>query len=236
LVSTTRQPAQKSSARWKDLRIRALSALVMIPLAIGAILAGGVFWQVVLGALTFGALVEWAMLCGFTRRAWPLILGNGCAYIALAYISLLWLRLQPAGAADMLFVAVTVSAGDIGAYLAGRLIGGPKLAPALSPGKTRSGAAGGLVAGMAAGMAVAGFYGAGPAGLGTAALLAACLGVVAQAGDLLESAVKRWFGKKDSSQLIPGHGGLLDRLDGLLAAAPAAALWLVVRQGAYLWQ
>ncbi len=236
MVSTTRPPAQKSAARWKDLRIRVLSALVMIPVAIGAILAGGIVWQMVLGALTFGALVEWATLCGFNRPAWPLILGNGCAYIALAYISLFWLRLAPSGGADVLFVVLTVSVGDIGAYAAGRLFGGPKLAPALSPGKTRSGAVGGLVAGMAAGIAVAALYGAGPASLGTAALLAACLGVVAQAGDLLESAVKRWFGKKDSSHLIPGHGGLLDRLDGLLAAAPVAALWLAVRQGAYLWQ
>ncbi len=233
---TTTHKAPDQASRWKDLRIRALSALVMIPAATGAILAGGIVWQLVLGALTAGALIEWTGLSAPTtaQRA-PTIRASGFLYIALAYLSLLFLRATPAGGANVLFVVVTVAAGDIGAYVAGRLIGGAKLAPSLSPGKTRSGALGGLLAGAAAGLALAAAY-TPQASMLTAATLAACISVVAQAGDLLESAMKRRFGKKDSSNLIPGHGGLLDRLDGLLAAAPVAALWLAVRQGAYLWR
>jgi phosphatidate cytidylyltransferase len=233
----TTQKAQDQASRWKDLRIRALSTLVMVPAAAAAILAGGIIWQLVLGALTAGAIFEWAGLSAPTSapRGTAIRVG-GFLYIGLAYLSLLFLRASPAGAANVLFVAITVAAGDIGAYIAGRLIGGPKLAPSLSPGKTRSGAVGGLFAGIAAGTALAAIYTPHPTSLLTAAALAASLSVVAQAGDLLESAMKRRFGKKDSSNLIPGHGGLLDRLDGLLAAAPVAALWLAVRQGAYPWQ
>jgi phosphatidate cytidylyltransferase len=233
---TTHQ-AQDRANRWRDLRIRALSTLVMIPAAAGAILAGGIVWQLVLGALTAGALIEWAGLSApAAAQRTTVIRAGGFIYIALAYVSLISLHARTAGAANVLFVVLTVAAGDIGAYVAGRLIGGAKLAPSLSPGKTRSGAAGGLAAGIAAGTALAAACGPGKAGLLTAAILAACLSVVAQAGDLLESAMKRRFGKKDSSQLIPGHGGLLDRLDGLLAAAPVAAGWLALRQGVYLWQ
>jgi phosphatidate cytidylyltransferase len=110
---------------------------------------------------------------------------------------------------------------DIGAYFAGRSIGGPKLAPRISPGKTWAGlvggmAAAGLVGGLLTALAGAGFWLA--AGLG--ALLAA----VAQAGDLFESRLKRHAGVKDSGHLIPGHGGLLDRIDGLVFAAPTFAL------------
>ena len=101
----------------------------------------------------------------------------------------------------------------------GRLLRGPKLAPSLSPAKTWSGAAGGLVIAMLVGQVVAGHV-----TLATAVIAAALLALACQAGDLLESGIKRHVGVKDSGNLIPGHGGLLDRLDGLLAAAPTAAL------------
>lgn len=176
-----------------------------------------------------GALVVWLV----SRR---INLALGALYIGIGAIALLWLRADPAaGRANMLFVLLIVWASDIGAYLAGRLIGGPKLAPAISPGKTWSGAAGGLVVAVAVGWFAASQL-SGSAGV-SAVLLAAGLSVVSQAGDLLESWIKRIFGVKDSSHLIPGHGGLLDRLDGVLAAAPAAAaLALVLGRGAMLWQ
>ncbi|HET9020103.1 MAG TPA: phosphatidate cytidylyltransferase, partial [Acetobacteraceae bacterium] len=116
----------------------------------------------------------------------------------------------------------------IGAYLSGRLVGGARLAPRISPGKTWSGAIGGLLAAALVGAA---------AGGGRGALVAAVLSVVAQAGDLAESAAKRRAGVKDSGRLIPGHGGVLDRLDALLAAAPAAALLaLALGPGVALWE
>jgi phosphatidate cytidylyltransferase len=174
-------------------------------------------------------------------------LAFGLPYIGLSAVALPWLRADPeAGLRNTLFVLSIVWASDIGAYLVGRLVGGPKLAPAISPGKTWSGAAGGLISAMLAGIAVAAcvspavpafhapafhapaFHAIGPA---------VVLGVISQSGDLLESALKRHFGVKDSGRIIPGHGGLLDRLDALLAVAPVAALLaLNVGRGVVLWQ
>ena len=125
-------------------------------------------------------------------------------------------------------------------YLAGRLIGGRRLAPKLSPGKTWAGAGGGLVFSIVTGLAVAMWFNATPTGQFRAEGLAALLSVVAQGGDLMESALKRQSGRKDSGQLIPGHGGILDRVDGLLGAAVAALLWQLLAHhatlGAELWR
>jgi phosphatidate cytidylyltransferase len=150
----------------------------------------------------------------------------GIPYIGIGGFSLLWLRLQPlAGLHDTLFLVAVIWSTDIGAYLAGRLLGGAKLAPRISPGKTWSGSAGGLIiAGLIGGLLDRGGHGISLPALAAALLLSLC----AQAGDLLESAIKRKLGVKDSGRTIPGHGGLFDRLDGFLAAAPVAvilALW-----------
>jgi phosphatidate cytidylyltransferase len=161
--------------------------------------------------------------------------GLGIPYAGIGGISLLWLRLQPGtGLRDVMFLVVVVWGTDIGAYLVGRIVGGRKLAPKISPGKTISGSIGGLVIGALAGALLAGrghgidFY-ALPAGI--------LLSVFAQAGDLLESWIKRRLGVKDSGRTIPGHGGLFDRLDGFLAAAPCAAiLALCVQGGLPLWR
>jgi phosphatidate cytidylyltransferase len=145
------------------------------------------------------------------------LFGLGCAGMALALLRQDGL----AGHSNLLGLVLLVWASDIGAYLAGRLLGGPKLAPRISPAKTWSGAAGGLAAALAMGLGWALLVGTtfwGPI------IVALLLGLATQGGDLLESGAKRRFGVKDSSALIPGHGGLLDRLDGLLAAAPVAAL------------
>ena len=120
-------------------------------------------------------------------------------------------------------------ATDIAAYFAGRAVGGPKLWPAVSPKKTWSGAIGGTLGGVAAGLLVAKLFGLAVSPM--LVLVAIGLSVVAQAGDLLESAVKRHFGAKDASQLIPGHGGLMDRLDGFLTAAAAAVMVGLIRGG-----
>jgi phosphatidate cytidylyltransferase len=170
-----------------------------------------------------------------TRRR--LELAFGFPYLGLAAVALPWLRADPfVGLPNTLFVLVVVWTSDIGAYLVGRLIGGPKLAPAISPGKTWSGAAGGLVSAALASLAVAACFSPGLSPLHVTAS-AVALGVVSQAGDLLESALKRHFGVKDSGRIIPGHGGLLDRVDALLAVAPVAALLaFTVGRGVVLWR
>ncbi len=146
----------------------------------------------------------------------------GVPYAGLGGVCLIWLRQQPGvGLEDTAYLILVIWGTDIGAYAVGRLLGGAKLAPRISPGKTWSGALGGLVAGGACG-----------AGLAAATLgaplhafgVGLVLSFIAQAGDLLESAIKRKLGVKDSARTIPGHGGLFDRLDGFLTAAPLAAL------------
>jgi phosphatidate cytidylyltransferase len=172
------------------------------------------------------------------RRTAPAAwLGFGVVYIGLAGVALIHLRGDfSAGRANVIFLFVVVWASDIGAYLAGRRFGGPKLAAAISPNKTWSGAAGGLLSSVTCGV-LAAYVMAGPHGLGQAALVAAPLGLLTQAGDLFESWIKRRFHVKDTSSLIPGHGGLLDRLDGVLAAAPAAALLgTLLGAGHLLWR
>ncbi len=172
--------------------------------------------------------------------------GGGIVLIGVAGMALIWLSGTGAvGAVSLLFVVLVVWSSDSLAYLVGRAVGGPKLAPSISPGKTRSGALGGLLGAMLAGAAVSSLATGSAAGLHEALgvriirglLFGGLLGVAAQAGDLAESALKRRCGVKDSGRLIPGHGGLLDRLDGLLAAAPLAALLsLGCAPGQGFWQ
>jgi phosphatidate cytidylyltransferase len=133
------------------------------------------------------------------------------------------------GLRALFFLFAVVWATDIFAYLVGRSIGGPLLWPRLSPNKTWSGAIGGCLGGVAAGVAVA--YASGGSRGAVAGVLALALSLVAQGGDLFESAIKRRFGVKDTGHLIPGHGGVMDRLDGFLVAALAAVLIGILRQG-----
>ena len=172
---------------------------------------------------------------GGTRRLWC---GAGLLYAGLVLAGPMLLRrdLHPDfGVLALFYLFAVVWATDILALFAGRRIGGPKLAPAISPKKTWSGAIAGALGGVAAGAAVAA-VGSNLLNLPKTNILAATglallLSVVAQGGDLFESAVKRRFGVKDSGRIIPGHGGLMDRLDGFLAAAGAAALLGVSRGG-----
>jgi phosphatidate cytidylyltransferase len=136
----------------------------------------------------------------------------------------------------VIVLLLVVWASDIGAYVTGRAIGGPRLAPAISPGKTWSGAVGGLVAAALVGAAASAILRNGPV-FWRPMLFAVLIGIISQAGDLFESQLKRHFGVKDSGSMIPGHGGLLDRLDALLTAVPAAALLaLTLGRGVVLWK
>ncbi len=162
---------------------------------------------------TLALLLIAAMLMAMFPKAALMAVGVG--YIGTAAIAILFLREQPLGFALALWTLAIVWATDIGAYFAGRAIGGPKLAPVISPNKTWAGLAGGMAAAAIVGAAIAKF-GHLPA---LALWLAPALAVVAQLGDLLESGMKRHVGVKDSGKLLPGHGGLLDRIDGLLPVA-----------------
>lgn len=157
-------------------------------------------------------------------RDHPRWIAAGAVYIGLPCMALVWLRAGASGGPLILWLLLTVCATDIGAFFAGRLIGGPKLAPRLSPKKTWAGLGGGALSAAVVGMLTAAFDSDAPPGM-VLAIAGAILAVVAQGGDLGESWVKRRFGVKDASQLIPGHGGLFDRVDGLLAAALALAFW-----------
>jgi phosphatidate cytidylyltransferase len=160
------------------------------------------------------------------RRLWT---ATGFFYAAAAEIASVLVRLdQTKGFAALILVLLVVWVTDIGGYFAGRGIGGPKLWPRVSPKKTWAGAIGGFVASIvvAGGFAVLDLGKTGPL-----LLLGAALSIASQLGDLFESAVKRRFGVKDSSHVIPGHGGLLDRLDGFVAAIVLAAIFGFLRNG-----
>jgi phosphatidate cytidylyltransferase len=221
------------AGEWSQLcGVRATSfpglAVPIVVLAAGAVaVAGQELAALVLLAAAFAGIAAATSRPAFAA---------GTLYVGLATVSLIWLRGDTeAGRSNVLFMVLIVWASDIGAYLVGRFLGGPKLAPSISPGKTWSGAAGGLVAAMLVGLAAAQVLS--PSTLAHVLPIAAALGIISQLGDLLESAIKRHFGVKDSSRLIPGHGGLLDRLDGILAAAPGAALLaMLLGRGVVLWR
>ena len=161
------------------------------------------------------------------RRSWA---AAGFLYAAAAEIASVLVRLDPVkGFAALIFVLLIVWVTDSGGYFAGRGIGGPKLWPRVSPKKTWAGAAGGFAASLAVAVGFAAFD---LGRVGPLLMLSGTLSVVSQLGDLLESAVKRRFGVKDSSHIIPGHGGLMDRLDGFVAAVVVAALFGLLRGGA----
>jgi phosphatidate cytidylyltransferase len=157
----------------------------------------------------------------------------GAFYIGACCVALTWLRTGSAfGFETIVWLFATVWAVDIGAYICGRLIGGPRLAPAISPNKTIAGLLGGMACAGAVGAIVAIFIDR--QAIVLLAMSSVALGIVAQAGDVAESWVKRRRGLKDSSHLIPGHGGLLDRVDGLLAATAATALFFAAKEGGVL--
>jgi len=209
-------------AEWSDLqgataRQRRIGQFSLsVPLAIMCPFAAGPnFFALGLlaGAFFFVVIV--------TRRA---ELGAGIVYCGLPIFALLLIREQPEGVVNTLWALALVWATDIGAYFAGRAIGGPKLAPRISPAKTWAGLGGGVVLATLFAVAMHAAYGL-PLRLTLATPL---LAVLAQAGDLFESWLKRRAGVKDSGNILPGHGGVMDRLDGVVPVAPVAALILLV--------
>jgi phosphatidate cytidylyltransferase len=205
-----------------------LALLAALPL-IGLGLPAGSMGAVAIGAVVAGSVVA-ALPRPSDETSAAIWAAGGAIYAGALLIAPSMLRSDPQwGLLALLFLFANVWATDIFAFFCGRAIGGPLLWPRVSPKKTWAGAIGGLAGGVAASVAVA--YASGIGKLGIVGVMACVLSVLAQAGDLFESAVKRRFGAKDASHLIPGHGGLMDRLDGFLVAAVAALLIGIIHQG-----
>lgn len=268
-------PPGKDAVSGSSLKARVISALVLAPLAAGAIYLGSpVFDLLILVAVLIMAW-EWRRMCAGGRFDAPgmvmaaavaiatgltsfhlvgpaalsvlagglivffLIFGSerkssgwtlaGVLAVGLTGVSMILLRQTGGDWMVTLWFLVAIWATDICAYFVGRAVGGPKLAPKISPGKTWSGLMGGIAGAVGWSVIWALWTEAGQAG--TLALIGGAVAVLAQLGDLGVSRVKRRFGVKDTGTLIPGHGGLLDRVDGIIGAAPVAIVCIVLAKG-----
>jgi phosphatidate cytidylyltransferase len=230
MAASAADPPTGRGARYRGLLLRILSAAILGPLLLAAVWFGFP-WIDLVAALAAPVMVsEWLSL---TRRR-PLIRLAAIVYALAAVLALLWLRHQPAlGRETVIWIVLCIWATDTGAYVVGRSAGGAKLAPRISPGKTWSGLLGGMAWAAVASAAVGYAFGLGETV--QLALIGAGLAVVGQIGDLVESAAKRGAGVKDSGALIPGHGGLLDRIDGLVAVLVAVALVRLFVGGTWPW-
>lgn len=207
-----------------DQRSVPLTGGASLALAVVLVAAGHLLAAVVV--LAMGAIGA-ASLALAERRTW---VAGGIPYAGALALAPIVLRADDAdGFLAVIFLFAIVWTTDISAYFAGRALGGPKLMPQVSPNKTWAGAVGGLIASVVVALALAKM--AGLTALFALAMLAVVLSVFAQGGDLFESFLKRRFHAKDSSHLIPGHGGLMDRLDGFVSASVAAALIGLARGG-----
>lgn len=268
---------------WKNLLVRAGSALVLAPAALAAVWFGGPLFLVLIAISVALLTIEWGGMCdketpvraavvisvailiavfasylGHPVIGWTLValgaatgavftllrgkidrpadIAFGILYIGAPAVALVWMRVGAAGREWTILLLTVVWAADIFAFLVGNLLKGPKLWPRFSPNKTWTGFAGGLIGGSlaAALVALAPLGGGGPS-VRAALIIGFLTALAAMAGDLWESMLKRRFGVKDSGTLIPGHGGLLDRVDGLMfAALLVAAARLAVQFGLVL--
>jgi phosphatidate cytidylyltransferase len=214
-----------------DLRLLAPGTLALVAAfaLVGTGEAGGATLAVALGAILAG-LLNYGQPAAPNRRVRAIWAAAGVIYAGIAFLGPALLRHDPElGFVAFLFLAATVWMTDICAYAIGRAVGGPLLWPRVSPNKTWAGAVGGLIGGVAGGTLVA--YASGTGALAAVGVIALLLSALAQLGDLVESSIKRRFGAKDASRLIPGHGGLMDRLDGFLVAAMAALVIGILHRG-----
>jgi len=206
-----------------NLALRAISTIVLAPLAVLTAYLGGWPFALFWAAAAIAVLWEWVSLV--SGGLWIVA---GIAYACILWLAPMLLRADQAGGFKaLLLLFVIVWTTDVLGYFVGRTIGGPKLCAAISPKKTWSGAIAGAVGATLVVLLLGSYFGSRNA----IALMALLLSVVAQLGDLLESWVKRQFGAKDASHLIPGHGGVMDRLDGFWAAALIGCLIGTLRGG-----
>jgi phosphatidate cytidylyltransferase len=206
----------------RELATRTAVGVILIAIALVEALLGGWPFAILVAAIATIMYVEWSRMVGKWGFAWK---ASGFAYCLLPALSLLWIRERAeyqgigSGFDLLIWVFLVVWSTDIGAYFAGRAIGGPKLAPSISPNKTVAG----LVGGVASAILLAGVWASFVKLPSPLLWLAAPFAVAAQLGDLFESGLKRRAGVKDSGTWLPGHGGLLDRLDGLVPVAMLTA-------------
>ena len=216
-----------NTKRPEDLEARVRSSLMMVPVVLFAAIVGGLWFNLLVLIIAVLMSFEWQNITANiegdadTRQKWH---WRGVVYITIAGASLLWLRYLTTyhGGWVVIWLLTVVWATDIGAFFAGSIIGGARLAPSISPGKTWAGLIGGAVLASLVGVLFA--ISSHMPTVGKLLWLSAATAVVSQGGDLLESYVKRLCGVKDSGSLIPGHGGVLDRVDGFVTAAPFAML------------
>ena len=205
-----------------ELLVRSLAGLALILVALLAAWLGGYVFAVLAALAAVLMFYEWRRLVAGWGFGWTVA---GFFYALMPALALLWIRERATleghaiGFEMLLWVFIVTWTTDIGAYFAGRAIGGPKLAPAISPNKTIAGLLGGMTSAGLAGYAWVEFAHLSPALIWMAPLMA----LFAQAGDLFESWMKRRAGVKDSGTWLPGHGGALDRLDGLVVVATLTA-------------
>jgi phosphatidate cytidylyltransferase len=212
----------------RELATRTAVGAILIAIALVEALLGGWPFAILVAAIATIMYLEWSRMVGRWGFGWKLF---GFVYCLLPAISLLWIRERAeyegiGSSFDLLiWVFLVVWSTDIGAYFAGRAIGGPKLAPSVSPNKTIAG----LIGGVVAATVIAGLWVYAAKLPGTLLWIAALFAVAAQLGDLFESGLKRRAGVKDSGTWLPGHGGLLDRLDGLVPVAVLTAALMVTK-------
>lgn len=207
---------------------RLISALIMIPIAILLVYQGGMLFESLIVIAAILMAFEWQYIThhqGQPKNIWNII---GIALIAAPCLSLIWLRRQSHGFEIVMWLFLVVWGSDIGGYIFGKTFKGPKLAAKISPNKTWSGFAGGVLLAGIFGSFFINLYNYNIVNFITFAII---ISIYSQISDLLESYVKRRFGVKDSGNIIPGHGGILDRVDGLILAAPKTALLLYLTGG-----
>ena len=203
--------------------LRIISAVILAPVVLWVVFTGGIVFELMIALAAMILVYEWTKMVG-RSQLWILL---GGVYIAAAIFALWWLREgSDQGLFHFVWLLAVVWSTDIGGYFFGRTLGGPKLAPSISPNKTWSGFVGGVVLAVIAGFYVPVFFNQQQELPGSMTIIgiSAGISVISQLGDLFESMVKRRFGVKDSGNVIPGHGGLFDRVDGLMSASIALAL------------
>jgi phosphatidate cytidylyltransferase len=211
----------------RELATRTAVGVILIAIALVEALLGGWPFAILVAAIATIMYLEWTRMVGKWGFAWR---AYGFAYCLLPAISLLWIRERAeyqgigSGFDLLIWVFLVVWSTDIGAYFAGRAIGGPKLAPSISPNKTVAG----LVGGVASAILLSGAWASFVKLPSSLLWMAAPFAVAAQLGDLFESGLKRRAGVKDSGTWLPGHGGLLDRLDGLVPVAVLTAALMLL--------
>jgi phosphatidate cytidylyltransferase len=212
------------NTKLREFVFRSVSTFILVPIVLSIIYQGGYPFKIFLSVIALAMLAEWLNLISKSdnRIIWG---GIGLIYTLLPIFSILFIREHEKGFMLLLFLLLCVWATDIGAYILGSYLKGPKLAPKISPKKTWSGFLGGVLCATCVGAI---FIKLELLKLQNLIYLSIVLSLFSQVGDLFESGLKRYFKVKDTGSIIPGHGGILDRVDSLVTAAPAFVAILLI--------